>query len=58
MAIAVVHGERDAAFLWLDKAYEARSDMLVWLGSSPSFDDLRTDPRFADLVRRLGLPPR
>lgn len=60
-AFALVHaalGEKDKAFSWLEKAYDERSDFLVWLGSSPDFDDLRTDPRFTPLVRRVGLPSR
>jgi TolB-like protein/DNA-binding winged helix-turn-helix (wHTH) protein/Tfp pilus assembly protein PilF len=48
--------DREQAFTWLEKAYEERSSKLVDLKSDPDFDSLRTDPRFADLVRRIGLP--
>ncbi len=59
--IAVVYaglGEKDQAFGWLQKAFEQRdSGWLVDLRVDPRFDLLRSDPRFADLVRRVGLPP-
>lgn len=48
--------EKDQAFAWLEKAYEERSDGLVNLKAEQRFDSLRSDPRFADLVRRVGLP--
>ncbi|MGB8509212.1 MAG: protein kinase, partial [Pyrinomonadaceae bacterium] len=47
--------ERDEAFDWLEKAFEARDEWLIWLGTEPKLDDLRSDPRFADLLRRVGL---
>ena len=50
-------GEKDQALAWLEKAYDERSDFLVFLGQDPLFDNLRSDPRFADLARRVGLPP-
>ena len=46
-------GNKDQAFVWLEKAYRAKNVMGV---ASPMWDPLRSDPRFADLVRRLGLP--
>jgi len=49
-------GEKDQAFAWLDKAYEGRDFILVLLKAEPMFDNLRSDPRFANLVRRVGLP--
>ena len=56
--IAEVHaalGEEDQAFEWLEKAYDARSSDLRFLKVSPFFtDSLRLDPRFADLLRRVG----
>jgi hypothetical protein len=53
-------GEKELAFEWLEKAYEERSGALVHLGNNSMFfncDVLRPDPRFADLRRRIGLPP-
>jgi TolB-like protein/Tfp pilus assembly protein PilF len=46
---------RDEVFAWFDKAYEERSNYLIYLGVEPSLDVLRTDPRFVDLMRRVGL---
>jgi Flp pilus assembly protein TadD len=48
-------GEKDKAFEWLGKAIEehAAGDIKAW----PGFDPLRSDPRFADLLRRMNLQP-
>lgn len=50
-------GDRDQAFLWLEKAYNDRSDYLVYLQRDPISDPFRADPRFQGLMRRIGLPP-
>lgn len=47
-------GERDQAFVWLNKAYEERASLLPFLKVTPIFDSLRADPRYADLLRRVG----
>jgi len=55
--IAVVYvalGDKDQAMNWLEKSYEERFNPGVLL--RPGFDSLRSDPRFEDLVRRIGLP--
>ena len=49
-------GEKDKAFTWLEKAYADRSDWMTLLNTDPLFDPLRSDPRFQDLLRRVGLP--
>ena len=49
-------GEKDQAFAWFEKAYEERSFQLLWFKTDPMLDTLRSDPRFADLLRRIGLP--
>ena len=50
--------EKDKAFEWLEKAYEDRSIVSVgFIKTNPMFDPLRTDPRYADLLRRTNLQP-
>jgi TolB-like protein/DNA-binding winged helix-turn-helix (wHTH) protein/Flp pilus assembly protein TadD len=47
-------GDHDQAMIWLNKAYEARFKASILL--RPAFDSLRSDVRFQDLLRRIGLP--
>ena len=57
--LAYVHiglGETDAAFDWLEKSVQARDWQLGMLKVEPAFDSLRSDPRFAGLLERVGLP--
>ena len=59
ISIALVYaglGDRDRAFQWLDQAYDERSNRLAYLGREPVWEDLRSDPRFAALLARIGLP--
>jgi tetratricopeptide (TPR) repeat protein len=49
-------GEKESAFSWLEKAYEDREGRMTILKFVPEFDSLRSDLRYADLVRRIGLP--
>lgn len=46
----------DQAFAWLQKAYEERQPYLILMKVEPIFNEVRADPRFADLVRRVGIP--
>ena len=48
--------DKDKAFEWLEKAYEERAGWVIYVGVQPIFDGLRSDPRFAELLRRVGLP--
>jgi tetratricopeptide (TPR) repeat protein len=48
-------GDNDQAFAWLERAYEEQSNILIYLKVYPFFDPLRGDPRFQDLVHRVGL---
>jgi TolB-like protein/Flp pilus assembly protein TadD len=48
-------GENDQAFEWLERAYREQSTMLQFLKVYPGFDPVRGDPRFSDLLRRVGL---
>jgi len=59
-AAAFVHaylglGEYDEAFVWFEQAYQEQSNMLQFLKVHPFYDPVREDPRFKDLVRRVGL---
>ncbi len=59
MGFALIHaglGERDKVFEYLAEAYEIRAFLLPLIVVDSSFEPLRSDPRFQDLVRRLGLP--
>jgi len=49
-------GNRDKAFAWLENAYEHRASMLTNVNVDPAFDSLRSDPRYDDLLKRIGLP--
>jgi TolB-like protein/cytochrome c-type biogenesis protein CcmH/NrfG len=48
-------GENRTALDWLDRAYKERNDRLVYLGADPMADPLRSDPRFAQLLSKIGL---
>ena len=48
-------GDNEQAFVWLEQAFKEQSNILQFLKVHPFFDPLRADPRFADLVRRVGL---
>jgi serine/threonine-protein kinase len=50
-------GDKDRAFEWLVKAIEERTLIIHHLKSRPLFDPLRSDPRYADLLRRMNLEP-
>ena len=49
-------GDRNRAFAWAEKLYQARSPEFFTLKVLPVLDPWRTDPRFQDLIRRIGLP--
>ena len=60
-AIALVHaglGDNDAAFDWLERAVEAHDVHLAALPSDAKWDGLRGDAKFAEVLRRCGLPYR
>jgi hypothetical protein len=57
--MAIVHvglQENDEAFKWLQRAFAERSLWMGYLNVEPQFDLLRSDPRFTELLRRVGLP--
>ncbi len=49
-------GEKDQVFVWLEKAFQERDSRIVALRVEPVFESLRSDPRFQDLVKRIGFP--
>jgi TolB-like protein/Tfp pilus assembly protein PilF len=58
-SVAILHGalgESNEAFAWLEKAYEERDPQLTYIKAGRRFEPLRKDPRFEQLVRRVGLP--
>jgi hypothetical protein len=55
---ALVHAgldDRDTALTWLERGLEQRDVWLVWLKSDPRFDTIRSNPRFEQLLQRVGL---
>jgi eukaryotic-like serine/threonine-protein kinase len=48
--------ENDMALIWLEKAYAVRAPLLLHVMASPDYEGLRDEPRFADLLRRIGIP--
>ena len=48
-------GEKDKAFEWIEKAYEARDTQIIRLKAFPAVDNLRSDPRFITLLKKIGL---
>ena len=48
-------GDKDQAFQWLERSLQDRAWDITYLKVDPMFDNLHSDPRFADLVRRVGL---
>ncbi|MDB6035883.1 MAG: stkP 2 [Verrucomicrobiales bacterium] len=50
-------GDKDQAFAWLEKDFQTRSGLLGWTRWAPAFESLRSDPRFTDLLGRMGFQP-
>ncbi|MDQ3918332.1 MAG: protein kinase, partial [Acidobacteriota bacterium] len=55
--ISIGLNDRDRAFMYLEQAYNERFSSLISLSVEPLFDDIRADPRYADLARRMNLRP-
>jgi serine/threonine-protein kinase len=56
--LAAIHAgldEKDLAFEWLDRAFEAHCAHMGWLRCEPVWDSLRDDPRFHALLRKMNL---
>jgi tetratricopeptide (TPR) repeat protein len=56
-ALYTALGDNNQAFAWFKRAYEERTDMILELKMWRVYDPLRSDPRYQELVRRVGLPP-
>jgi len=50
-------GDKDRAFAWLEKSFEMHSSAPSAFTIDPTYDDLRSDPRFTEMIRRVGLSP-
>jgi TolB-like protein/DNA-binding winged helix-turn-helix (wHTH) protein len=50
-------GQREQAMSLLEKGYALRDPSMLWLQTVPAFDFLHDDPRYRDLIRKIGLPP-
>ena len=50
-------GEKDQAFAWLEKGFQDRSGLLARIRWEVPFESLHSDPRYAALLRRMGLKP-
>jgi TolB-like protein/Tfp pilus assembly protein PilF len=60
MFLAAVYaglGEKDQAFGWLERDFQAGTGLLIFITILPDYDTLRDDPRYTDLLRRIGLRP-
>ena len=58
MALGYVYlglGKKDETFALLEKSYQEQSNHIAFFKVNPTFDSLRSDPRFADLLKRVGL---
>jgi hypothetical protein len=59
--VAIIYAQlndKDRAFEWLEKAYQRREHDLVFANAWPLFDNLRSDRRYDEVRRRIGLPRR
>jgi tetratricopeptide (TPR) repeat protein len=57
--LALLHnglGEKEATFAWLQQAYEQRDPKIAFLKVEPKWNNLRTDERFKEMIRKVGLP--
>ena len=56
-AVYVALGDKEEAFRWLERAFDEHSAPMFYLACHPIFRALRSDPHFADLLRRMGVDP-
>ena len=55
LAVAYARLDKDQAFAWLERSFQVKGGGSVWLKVDPRFDRIREEPRFQDLMRRVGL---
>ena len=55
-AVCARVGDKQCVFDWLEKGFEERDDLLINLKVEPIFASFHSDPRFQNMVRRVGLP--
>jgi TolB-like protein len=55
-AVYAGFGDKELTLDWLEKAYEERGTWMIFLNVHPYFDFLRAEPRFQNLLRKIGLP--
>ncbi len=55
-SIYALAGDKDEAFVWIEKGFAEKSAFLTFIKSNRLVDSLRSDPRYADLIKRMGLP--
>jgi hypothetical protein len=48
-------GEKDLALEWLGRNYESRTNFTTYMNVDPAYDSMRSNPRFENLARRIGL---
>ena len=53
-AIYAALGDRDQSIRWIEKAYEERSDYMIYLRTEPSLDGLRSEPRFKEFLKLIA----
>ena len=51
-------GDFDTTFEWLDKAYDAHASWLTYIYSFPEWDPIRSDPRYKELIKKMGFPEK
>jgi serine/threonine protein kinase/Tfp pilus assembly protein PilF len=50
-------GDKEQAFIWMEKGLKEKSDAIQYLKTNPMADSLRSDPRYADMLKRMGMTP-
>ena len=57
-SVYVALGDNERGIAWLEKAYEERAELLVFLKVAPNFDPVRSDPRYIKIMQGVGLLPQ